>query len=140
MPSVNSSQPLQDTPSYGSVRKAKANLRACSCLQTWEELHHLSLEGKRHDMVVLRYRLCIEEQVWARGDIEGIYLSAYTQSDPYPEVVHVCLANKLKNARSNRKEAFEFVCEKRRLLEQKHRLCHSQAKSDLNVLFKVTKA
>ena len=136
----SSAQPPRDTPSYRAIRGAKASLRTCGCLQTWEEYRHLSVQGKRSEMVILRLRYLIEEQIWSLGDIEGITLPTHSKSEPFPEVVHVCLANKLKIARSNKKVAFEAICEKRKLLEQKHRLCHGQAKKDLNVLFRDTKA
>ena len=78
--------------------------------------------------------------MWAGRDIVGIHLTANDRINPYPDVVHSCLANKLNNARAIKREMVGSIGEKRRILMDKHRSCHRRAKSDLNVLFGVTRA
>ena len=78
--------------------------------------------------------------MWTEGDILGISLTVNDRTEPYPDVVHRCLTNKLRNARALKKELFESIGEQRRLLIDRHRSCYEQAKRDLNVLFEVTRA
>ena len=141
MPNVSViTQSPQDTPSRRSVGFARANLRNCGCLALWERFNHLSLEGGRCELAIRRLRRCIEEQCWAPGDIVGVVLTGRARHEPFPDVVSEHLANKLKNARSIKNEAFESIREQRLTLENGHRSCYGRAKRDLNVLFGVTKA
>ena len=82
----------------------------------------------------------MRSNVGAPCDIAGLSLTDKARSDPFPDVVRDCLINKLNNVRSIKKEAFESICEQRRLLESEHRSCNDRAGRDLNVLFRVTKA
>ena len=141
MSSITTNNQLpKDTPNRKCVSRAKNNLRICGCLETWDRFNHLSIEGVKCEQAVLRFRRCIDEQCWATFDVADLPLTANARSDPFPNVIRDCLINKLKNARSIKKEAFESICEQRRRLENGHRSCNGSARGDLNVLFRVTKA
>ena len=141
MSSVTTNNQLpKNTPNRKDVSRSKTNLRNCGCLEAWDRFDRLSAEGRRCELTILRFRRCIEEQCWASCDVAGLSLTAKARSEPFPDVVRDCLINKLKNARSIKKEAFESICEQRRLLENGHRSCYDRAERDLKVLFGVTKA
>ena len=115
---------LIDTSTYRTANRATTRMQECGCLTFWNEYHRRSVEGKGSELSVNRLRLCIEEQVWTEGDISGISLTANDRTEPYPDVVNRCLANKLRNARALKKELFESIGEQRRLLIDRHRSCY----------------
>ena len=135
-------QTLTGTPSHRSLRRsernAKHDLRSCGCLPDWDKYTQLSIECKYSELAVKRLKLCISEQCWSPSDIGGVSLTGSDRVLPYPEVVNQCLKNKLKNARSLKKEKIEIVNEHWRLLKEKHSRCSSRAGNNLNVLSKLT--
>ena len=118
---------LEDLPDNRPVRKAKANLSACGCLETWKQFMHLSNEGKNLELDIARLRFLIDEQCLDNRDID-FQLSERDRSLPFPKSVRRCLINKLKNARSLRQDAFARVGEIRHTLEEGHSHWHPRAK------------
>ena len=98
----------------------------------------LFAECEYHQLNVTRLKACISEQCWAPRDIDGLTLTGSDKAVPYPEVVHQCLTNKLRNAKNRKKESSVIVGEKRRLLLEKHSQCHARGRAQINVLFKAS--
>ena len=135
---INTSRSRGGKPGRRAQGRARDGLRSCGCYSAWEEYTRLVIECKFAELNVKRLGFCISEQCWSPGDIDGLTLTGSDRAVPYPDVVHQCLSNKLKNAKACKKEKFENAKEKRILLTARHNLCHVQYRTDLNVLFKVT--
>ena len=108
----------EDMSNPRSVNLAKANLRSCSCLSLWKDFNQLSINGRLAELDIVRLRLCIDEQVWSQGDIMGLSLGARDRTEPYPDIVNQCLTNRLKNAKTLKKEAFQAICQQRTLFRE----------------------
>ena len=136
---VTNSQRIRPKPQ--AMDSATASLRRCGCLEDWRVYTKLAVTGKSFEMFVRRLRLCIQEQCWSNSDIESITLTSSDSSQTFPDIVRKCLATKLKNAKNLKKEALSAVCEHRKLLEEKHKLCNSRyGAKHLNTAFKDTNA
>ena len=126
----------RNVPSHGPVRKALLNLADCGCLREWKEFLHLSKGRIYQELECLRFRLCISEQCWDPSLVGNGSLSASDRCVPYPKSVHHALTNKLHIAKNVKKDAYDHVSEKRRLLEEGHNNCPSRYGRDLKMAFK----
>ena len=106
---ISTSHSHRGKPSRRSLRKASNGLRNCGCLSAWEEYTQLSIECKYRELVVKRLLLCISEQCWSPRDIDGVSLTGSDRAVPYPDIVHQCLTNKLKNARALKRKILRML-------------------------------
>ena len=130
-------QTHRDTPSRRVVGAAKAALQKCGCFPDWEEYDRLSRECRMSELTVLRLGDCISEHIWSHSDVDDVTLTDSDKNMPYPDIVHIHLLNKRKNARALKKENLEKVKETRELLKVKHSTCRCIGRH-LRVLFDYT--